>query len=332
MLIWNNPLPQANKNNNHAGLGGIVKKIILSTLFSVLIITNISCKHSGPSGSHGDDPTSPQTERLRIANNCSYTIWIQQQNMSDSTPTVVKLESGQHYDYVIPDEGLASTRLWPKSGCDASGENCTVGQSSDPCTNCPPPVDSKIEATWGCTLTDQSQCAYTPQGDQITTTSWNTSAVDGYTLAYTTSVSGNTLEGDSCTASDCSSLSLDNCPTAENLSQGQTQTHSEYSSVDLKVMNDDGTVIGCYSPCKALNYPTYGGKGLDEDSDAAVMYCCPTPPISSAECNAGPIVDTSYVSEVHTACNNSVYTFAYDDATGLRTCSADTKIKMTFCP
>jgi hypothetical protein len=108
--------------------------------------------------------STPQTERLRIINNCSYTIWIQQQNMASGTPDIVKLVTGAHQDYEIPDEGLASTRLWPKSGCDTSGNNCTIGQSSDPCPTegCAPPVDSKIEATWGCTLSDQTQCAVDP--------------------------------------------------------------------------------------------------------------------------------------------------------------------------
>jgi hypothetical protein len=137
--------------------------------------------------------STPQTDRLRVINNCSYTIWIQQQNMPASTPEVVKLVAGAHQDYAIPDAGQASTRFWPKTGCDSTGQNCTIGQSSDPCTNCPPPVDSKLESTWGCTLSDQTQCGITPQGDPIGDTFWNMSAVDGYTLPFTTAITGNTI-------------------------------------------------------------------------------------------------------------------------------------------
>lgn len=279
----------------------------------------------------------PQTERLRIINNCSYTIWIQQQNMASGTPDIVKLISGAHQDYEIPAEGLASTRLWPKSGCDTSGNNCTIGQSSDPCPSagCAPPVDSKIESTWGCTLSDQTQCAIDPQGDRIGDTFWNASAVDGYTLPFNITQSGNTITDGSapCENVTCASLSIDNCPTSENMSVGQGGTSfPEYASEDLKVMNGSGQTIGCYSPCKKFNYPTYGGLNLSETSDPPVIYCCPTPPISSEECRAGPVVNTGYVTGVHTMCSNTVYGYAYDDSLGLRHCSADTKVEMTFCP
>jgi hypothetical protein len=278
-----------------------------------------------------------QTERLRITNSCEYTIWIQQQNMAAGTPSVVKLAPGAHQDYEIPDEGLASTRLWPKKGCDETGENCTIGQSSNPCPagGCPPPIDSKIEATWGCTLADQTQCAITPQGDPIGDTYWNSSAVDGYTFPFTATVTGNTItdQNQPCQSADCSNLLLGSCPTSDNLSVGETGTvYPAYASVDLSVKNGDGTVIGCYSPCKKFNYPTFEGYNLNEDSDPPVIYCCPTPPISSEQCRAGPVVNTDYVTEVHRMCNSEVYTFAYDDALGLRHCSAGTLVEMTFGP
>lgn len=279
---------------------------------------------------------SDQTERLRISNSCSYDIWIEQQNMADGTPQIVKLTPGNHYDYAIPSAGLASTRLWPKTGCDENGNNCTIGQSLAPCPSggCPPPVDSKIEATWGCMLSDSTQCAMTPQGNKIGDTYWNMSAVDGYTLPFTAFVIGNTISdaSEQCVSSNCSALSFAECPTGENLSVGQGGvTNPAYASVDLQVKNGS-TMIGCYSPCKAMNYPTYGGQNLDEYSTAAVMYCCPTPPISTEECRAGPVVDTQYVSRIHSMCESTTYSYAYDDTYGLRHCSAATLVHVIFGP
>lgn len=274
-----------------------------------------------------------QTDRLRITNNCNYDIWIQQQNMPASTPDVVKITSGGHYDYDLPDVGQASTRLWPKTGCDSNGENCTVGQSSNPCPTggCPPPVDSKIEATWGCTL-ESSKCTITPQGQPIGDTYYNSSAVDGYTLPFKITVVDGTLNSD-CVNIDCSNLSLDQCPTNENLSQGKTQTYPQYANEDLRVMNSSGTQIGCYSPCKKLDYPTYGGVGIqNEQSDAEIMYCCPTPGVTSAECRAGPVANTTYVSRIHNMCPGGGYGYAYDDNVGNHHCAPSTKFEMTFCP
>jgi len=89
---------------------------------------------------------------------------------------------------------------------------------------------------------------------------------------------------------------------------------------------------GCYSPCMALTSAAYGGKGFLPGSPQAQMYCCPTPPISSPACKAGPVVKTKYVEAVHAMCHGTAYAFAYDDGIGTRTCSPDTTITMTFCP
>jgi len=311
-----------------------------NTGYTICLSTDIMVNGSAFSGfmaSFDSQGGGTQTERLRITNSCSYTIWIQQQNMPSGTPEVVKLVSGAHQDYQIPDAGLASTRLWPKTGCDDDGNNCTIGQSSDPCpaAGCVPPVDSKIEATWGCTLSDQSQCGYDPQGDQLIDTYWNASAVDGYTLPFTITVSGNSITDQSapCENVNCADLSLTSCPTSEDLSVGQGgSSYPAYANEDLQVKDASNNVIGCYSPCKKFNYPTYGGLNLSETSDPPVIYCCPTPPISSEECRAGPVVNTDYVTGVHTMCSNTVYGYAYDDKLGLRHCSAATLVSMTFGP
>lgn len=288
-------------------------------------------------GGDDEDVSEPAATRLTIRNECAYTIWIQQQNLPDATPSVVEIASGSQHSYDIPDAGLASTRLWPKTGCDATGHNCIMGQSSPPCTDCPPPVDSKFEATWGCTLADRSQCDFTPQGYQLVDTYWNMSAVDGYTLPFTATVTDNALTDTEapCEPVDCAGLSFDQCPTDIDLSDGLGITDPTYASVDLRLFNHDAAFVGCYSPCKYLNYPTYGGAGLSESSAQAVLYCCPTPPISSEECRAGPggnIDPNAYVAAIHAMCNNSTYAFAYDDNYGLRHCSAETKVEVTFGP
>lgn len=279
--------------------------------------------------------------RLRITNNCGYTIWIQQLNMPASTAQVVKIEQGAYYDYSIPDAGQASTRFWPKKGCDANGDNCEWGQSNDPCPTgigCSPPVESKLEATWGCTLADQTQCSSTPQGDKIGDTYFNTSAVDGFTFPYTVEVSGNTRPADSqpCQNIDCTNMDLTRCPTNENLSVGQTGTnYPQYASEDLRVFhpNDPTKVVGCFSPCKKLNYTAvWGGEGQPEQTDPTIIYCCPTPPISAEECRAGPVVNTQYVNLIHAMCTGGVYGYAYDDLQGLHRCSAGTMVHMTFGP
>jgi len=270
-----------------------------------------------------------------MTNHCAYTIWVQQNNMPDGTPSVVELASGAFHDYDIPEEGLPATRFWPKAGCDSNGDNCVIGQSSPPCPllGCAPPVDSKIEVTWGCTLADQSQCAFTDQGQQLgLVTYYNSSAVDGYTFPYTVTVDSE--EGGSCNDLDCSELLVDECPVDENLSVGLNGIFPEYSDVDLRVLNSSlsSSALGCFAPCKKFNYPTYGGLGLEESSDEAVLYCCPTPPISPEECRQGPADTMNYTNLIHQKCSGGVYGYAYDDGVGLHGCSSATKIEMTIGP
>ncbi len=305
------------------------QKIGMFCTFFLVVFVFIS---SGCGGGGGDSPTPPtprpdQTERFRVENDCSYTIWIQQQNMPTSTPDVVEIVAGSHHDYTIPEEGQASTRFWVKSGCDSDGNNCTVGQSSAPCPaeGCPPPVDSKMEATWGCTLDDTSSC--TVEGN----TFYNSSAVDGYTLPFKVSVVGDS-GGDGCVDIDCSDLDQTRCPTSDNLSVGEDgHTYSQYASEDLRVLNVHGNQIGCFSTCTKFTYPTFGGHGLSNTDDPAVIYCCPTPPVTSEECRAGPVSGTNYVQAADSMCAGGGYGYAYDDNAGNHNCTPATKIKMTFC-
>ena len=290
----------------------------------LLTLLVIGCKSSVPVP---DAVRKASPPRLVILNACSYDIWIQQDKMP-SGPQVVRVKAGTSTSYDIPAEGLASTRYWPKKGCDDTGQNCTMGQSSPPCppTGCTPPVDSKLEATWGCTLADKSKCGKTPQGVQMIDTYWNSSAVDGYTLPFTVKTTG----GDgrqSCIPVDCSNLFLALCPKDDNLSNGGA--NPKYAKENLNLVGAQG----CFSPCMKLNYPGFGGDGLNDPAGAVEqMYCCPTPPISSPACQAGPVPKTKYVSLIHTGCNNTSYGYAYDDGLGGRNCSGDTVLEMTIGP
>jgi hypothetical protein len=272
-------------------------------------------------------PSNPTTRKLTVTSQCDDTIWIQQQNHTNA-PEITKLTKGQSAYFPIPDAGLASTRYWAKKDCDDQGNNCKTGQSSPPCPadGCAPPVDSKLEATWGCIL-EKDKCTITPQGHHIQDTFWNSSAVDGFTLPYSISVN---QESDTCKPVDCSALSMDQCPVADNLSVGfNGQVFPQNDAVDLVVAGAGG----CYSPCMALGYPGFGGKGIQPPSDdQTAPYCCPTPPVSSPECQSGPVVSTDYVTVVHAMCKDTAYAYAYDDGLGGRTCDPKAELVLTFCP
>ena len=286
-----------------------------------------------PSASAPMPTAGAPAQRLTMVNSCQYPIWVQQQGMPSGTPAVIQIGQGAKISYDIPAAGLASTRFWPKLGCDSSGNNCAMGQSSPPCPakGCPPPVDSKLEATWGCLFSDPSKCASTPQGNKIDmTTWWNASAVDGYTLPYTITATG----GDgrkACSNVDCSGLTAAGCPTDDDLST--SGKYPQYKSQNENVKGSSPTWAGCFSTCSKLTYPTYGGDGVQPPQDPkAQMYCCPTPPVSSPQCVAGPVPKTKFVAAVHAMCKNTVYGYAYDDTVGLRQCSSNTVFTMTFGP
>ena len=176
-----------------------------------------------------------------------------------------------------------------------------------------------FEATWGCTLSDQSQCV--TSGPTLTQTVWDTSAVDGYTFPFTVAVSSNDNPSGTCTNVDCSGLSFTNCPTAENLSQGQTTTYPQYENSNLHAVIGSGDTIGCFSTCSKFTAGTNdGGYNISNESDAAVLWCCPTPPITSAECQAAPVATSQYVTAIHQMCPTGAYGYAYDDGIGQHWC------------
>lgn len=297
--------------------------MLRSVAIGLILVLSASCPCPQPI------PTpSPSTRKLTVKSTCKDPIWIQQQGHTGA-PALVEITFGKSTTYEIPDEGLPSARYWAKTGCDKDGNNCTTGQSSPPCpaAGCAPPVDSKLEATWGCTLSPKEKCAKTPQGHHIQNTFWNSSAVDGYTLPYDVRV---TEQSTGCTDVNCAMLDHTQCPADENLDQGLTQKWPDDAKIDLRVSGESNA---CFSPCTALGFPGYGGKGIQPpSSDQTALYCCPTPPVSSAQCNAGPVVKTKYVKAVHMMCHDTTYAHAYDDATGLRSCAPKIEVTLTFCP
>jgi len=256
-------------------------------------------------------------------------------------------------DYHIPNAGLAGTRFWAKYGCNNQGRECRIGDQMQywpmppggcPSHGCTPPVDSLFEATWGCK--PGTGCSGSP------TTWFDTSQVDGYTIPYKLNATGATNKCD-CAGSKCgfkgvdaSRLSLQNCPTNEDLTAGGQKSirtpagaSVDLKSVDLRIIDKNTReVLGCMSPCKKLNM----GLGQNEGSGATMWMCCPTPNpsncltaqgcVTSAACRTGPVARTKYVAEVHKSAPG-VYSYSYDDGVGLHACPAGTvTYTMEFCP
>jgi len=237
-------------------------------------------------------------------------------------PQNVRLEPLQSYDFITFD-GLTGTRYWPKLRCDEQGNRCEIGESGGPeevchkTAGCAPPVDTKFEASFGA------------HEDWV-----DISLVDGFTLPFRFEMQGNCTAGFgnkevTTNTIDCSRLSFDQCPRAENLGEIS-------SNVNLQVLHPDTQqAVGCYSPCSKLTLSQWGNtdaNGAPPSDPRIAPYCCPTPPESPHECRAGPVPDTSFVQAVHSMCPG-VYGYSYDDGMGLLKCSSTTRYEVTFyCP
>jgi len=270
-----------------------------------------------------------------------------------NAPNHTQLPSlGSSISYDIPDIGIAGVRFWPSMGCDGTGNNCTIGASGGPASmgftcpaaGCGPPVDSKFEATFGCMT--GTGCQGNPSGGGAALGSldwWNTSAVDGYTLPFQVKAIGNCPIGPQPDGpggppglmTSCANLKMADCPTNENLSSnGQFPA---LASVNLKVTNPaTGAWAGCYSPSGKMTFSQWNtGFTTYPPADAhAQWYSCPTPPITPAQCSAGPANSTAYRNVIHSKCTNT-YAYAYDDTFGLGTCpaAANMTYEVTFyCP
>lgn len=120
----------------------------------------------------------------------------------------------------------------------------------------------------------------------------------------------------SCITTNCA-VSLSKCPSNDN------------SVGDLRVMRN-GRVVQCLAPCKKWNYSKPYGMQKSEKVGAGLHLCCPTPPVSSKQCTAGPVTKTKYVNLIHRDCPTA-YSYAYDDHAGLHNCPNPTNFKINIC-
>lgn len=248
----------------------------------------------------------PETPQITVINDCGVDVWLASQPNAGqpSLPdAIVKLDAkGGSHNYTMPAAGWAG-RFWPKTGCDAEGQACATGQAIPPCspTGCQPPADTKVEFFFG------------PAGGSERPF-YDVSLVDGYSLPAKIVPS---TSGGRCTPTSCS-LSLKDCPTAENDSVG-----------DLQIKN--GTeVVQCFAPCKKWTWPTPLGDGKTEADPTGQALCCPSP-VTPEQCNTGIVASTKYVELVHGACETA-YAFSYDDKGGSHDCDPGTTFTVTLCP
>jgi hypothetical protein len=116
--------------------------------------------------------TSLEARQITFTNKCGYKLWIAPLTNAQGPvlpPGIMGLDNGQTGTYQIPNSGWGG-RFWPKSGCDADGEYCEVGQSVAPCDGgCDPPAETKVEFFF--------------PGDDVPGAVWyDVSLVDGYSL------------------------------------------------------------------------------------------------------------------------------------------------------
>lgn len=111
---------------------------------------------------------------IKVNNWTEKTIWIQTHGNDGHPPlqngSIVKIDTGARFKYDISDDGWAG-QLWPKTGCDDSGQNCEYGQSSAPCpaSVCDPPAGTKVEF-------------FFPSNGNAANSNYNISLVDGYSM------------------------------------------------------------------------------------------------------------------------------------------------------
>eukprot|EP00418_Pyrodinium_bahamense_P045718 CAMPEP_0179188074 /NCGR_PEP_ID=MMETSP0796-20121207/93337_1 /TAXON_ID=73915 /ORGANISM="Pyrodinium bahamense, Strain pbaha01" /LENGTH=587 /DNA_ID=CAMNT_0020892163 /DNA_START=42 /DNA_END=1806 /DNA_ORIENTATION=+ len=282
------------------------------------------------------------TNRLTITNGCaSESIWIAHLANVGVGPGMqnVKIPPMASHSFTdLETDGLGGARYWAKMGCDEHGGNCKLGGSGGPSegcsqrtpdySSCAPPVDTKFEATFG---RAGQPCNAAVPSEMGGCDSIDVSLVDGWTLPFKFEVKSGTCTAKEKTVSviDCSGLTLDKCPSDEDLGKAAA------GPVNMQAVSPHtGKPAGCYGPCLKLIDPKWNNamaKGRKRDDPNVVPYCCTTPPLTSETCNAGPIVDTKYVKAVHDLCPG-VYAFAYDDGMGLMRCTYG-EYQMTFyCP
>lgn len=237
------------------------------------------------------------TTQFAVVNNCSYTVWMQSENAPSSADAIVMIPSQHVHDYSINNPTLVTAfRVWPKTGCDSSGQNCNTGQQLTPCPNniCQPPIDSLWEGTFNYNPADSTQSG--------NSTSFDTSLVSGFTIPFTSTViKGSDETSATCLDVDASTISIAECPTTEDLSTpaslmtgfgaeafGPFTTYPDGSSPavtrTLTSVNLQSTypttnqVEGCMSPQTVMTYTDangFGGLNLGANSHTPTPYSAP---------------------------------------------------------
>jgi beta-glucanase (GH16 family) len=251
----------------------------------------------------------------------------------------------------------------------ASGGPASAGFTCPAGIGCAPPVDTKFEGTFGCIppLTG-TQCQQNPSAPGSALGAgdwWDSSFVDGFTVPSKVVVHGYCPVGPQPAPVfgpggppggqiDCSGLRLTSCPRSENLSTNGQFSGSPGSPGGTTLANQDlllrhpnadgtysATAVGCFSPSakltsgqwQAIPKPPFTGTSYQPADPQAQMYTCPTPPITPAQCSAGPAASTNYTKYIHSVCSS--YAYAYDDTFGLASCpaAANLQYEVTFyCP
>lgn len=256
-----------------------------------------------PSQKGRHQPTENQKSRIRVQNAYNEDIWIQHNKPSNkNSPNypdndnnykpipddeIIQLSPGNYHDYEIDDCYNPSLRLWPKTKCDADGNNCLTGQSKPPCpkTGCSPPFESKVEFTLA--YDKDGKCNKDKWKKGSSKTWYNISFVDGYTLPTTIFAKdekGNIIKDESkCSTINCENMDISKCPENEELCtygcNNEENTRVSSDTFNLKVNSGKEGVIGCLSPCQksvSVKNP-YGGLNRDIDKEPSLHMCCPTP-------------------------------------------------------
>jgi hypothetical protein len=236
--------------------------------------------------------------QITVTSQCSFPIWIGTAGNPALSGGIPRLNPGASVTFPIPSTWI-SGRMWPKIGCDGSGNNCQFGQSVDPCPSggCQPAANTLVEFT-----ISNGQADY------------DISFVDGYSLPVQIVPS---KQGGSCSTTVCN-IAVSACPQNEIDGLG-----------DLRVI-EDGHVVACLSPCNKWTFPAPYGQGKPITESPGVYMCCPKP-ISPKQCNQGGVKKTQYVNLVQKSCP-SAYSFSYDDIDGHHKCTGSTNFAVTFCP
>eukprot|EP01063_Lacrimia_lanifica_P003147 TRINITY_DN11681_c1_g1_i3.p1 TRINITY_DN11681_c1_g1~~TRINITY_DN11681_c1_g1_i3.p1 ORF type:complete len:564 (+),score=78.06 TRINITY_DN11681_c1_g1_i3:48-1739(+) len=324
------------------------------------------------------------TSEVTITNGCpTEPMWIGNNHGTGYLcPQMHRLDPGESSPaYLGTPEGIAGVKFWPLFGCDATTGLCKHGQTiwlDNGFANPPaemkkwapygasPATTTSFELSYGCTLhkTAPEQCAIADPktGARLDDhDNYDITAVDGLTAAVSVAVSGKCDEGavkNISTHVPQLSFPLGNasypCPLYEWVrysKRGMDPTPS--TLLDLTVVDFDGDVLGCASPCARLTQPQEwfrdvpGVEGLrqrllPEDPDA-MFICCAGDAKNSSACREGftfnpgkqraQVQDAAYSKRF---AGLPVYSFAYSDGlgTGLYRCAAGrAKYEVTFhCP